>query len=125
MSDEERGTSNAELLMEALITKMERMDNQIQFLRKQNSSLKHRMNNPDSLLKSLGLVKASTPHAEGIDNDPFRGGGDDLLKSVNEDGSAIPVNNEEFHEMRWEDIHALADSAKKAGHVGNVALEEL
>ena len=83
------------------------------------------MTNPDILLKTLGLVKSTTPHADGIDMDPFRGGADDILKSIDEDGIPIPINNEEFHEMQWSDIHRLADTAKGAGNIGNVAMEEL
>tara|TARA_R110000824_G_scaffold8650_2_gene39029 strand:- start:44 stop:418 length:375 start_codon:yes stop_codon:yes gene_type:complete len=122
---EEGESNNAELLMEALINKMERMDNQLQFLRKQNHRLKSKMDNPDILLKSLGLVKATTPHADGDYIDPFRGGGEDILKSVDEHGIQVPENNEDFHDMDWGDIHKLAGSAKQAGHIGNVVLEEL
>ena len=40
---------------------------------------------------------------------------DSILKAVDENGLDIPGTNEEFHNMKWEDIHALADSAKGLG----------
>ena len=31
----------------------------------------------------------------------------------------VPSTNEEFHQMEWAEIHALAESAKSAGSTGN------
>ena len=120
MSEEKREGSPAEMLMDALVTKMEAMDNTIQQLQAENTLIKQHMANPNGLLKKMGFVSVRTPLAEDVMPDIFRGGGDDILKSVEEGEAYVPQTNEDFHAMNWNDIHALADSAKDAGHVGNV-----
>jgi len=102
---------NAEQLMNALITKMESMDSNINVLKAENQRLQQIINNPNMLLKKMGLVKSNTPFAEDIQNDPFRNdmNNDSILKGNN---SSIPQTNEAFHEMSWDEIHELANTAK-------------
>jgi|TARA_B100000900_G_scaffold404780_1_gene413574 hypothetical protein len=103
---------NSERLVNALITKMEVMDNSIELLKQENQRLKKLINNPQSLLKKMGMVKTSTPFAEDMQDDPFRNdlNDDSILKGIN---SAIPQTNEDFHNMSWEDIHELANNSKE------------
>ena len=88
---------NSERLVTALITKMEVMDNSIEILKQENIRLKNLLNNPNSLLKKMGMVKTTTPFTEDVRNDPFRNDMNDnnILKGIN---SPIPQTNEEFHE---------------------------
>ena len=92
---------NSERLVNALITKMEVMDNSIEILKQENQRLKSLLNNPQSLLKKMGM-----------EDDPFRNdlNDDSILKGIN---SAIPQTNEDFHNMSWEDIHELANNSKE------------
>ena len=102
---------NSERLVNALITKMEVMDNSIEVLKQENIRLKNLLNNPNSLLKKMGMIKTTTPFKEDVPNDPFRNDLNDnsILKGQN---SFIPQTNEEFHSMDWDDIHELANKAK-------------
>jgi hypothetical protein len=104
----------ASTLMTALITKMESMDTDIHLLKAENQRLKQMISNPNSLMKQMGLVSISTPLAEDVQPDGFRGeiGEQAVLK-----GFDSPSNNLEFHNTSWEDIHEMADQAKAAGHV--------
>jgi hypothetical protein len=100
------------MLMKALISKMESMDAELGMLRKQVS-------NPQTLLRKSGFVKATTPAAEDAWGDPLRGERDDVISKagdgVNESlGISMPATNEEWHEMSWEDIHAMANIAAEA-----------
>lgn len=121
MSEEEG--SSAERLMDVLISKMEVMDNTIQSLKAENALIKKHMANPEGLLKKMGFVSVRTPFAEGIPPDVFRDQ-DNLLKSDGGPSVEVPQSNAEFHSMNWDEIHALADSAKDHGQVGNVMVGE-
>ena len=110
MTDGEDGASR---LMETRITKMESMDGQLQMLQSENTILKQILMDPAALLRKAGFVSASTPFAEGMIVDAFRGDDDSILKGV--DDLSVPDNNEEFHAMSWDDIHSMADSAKSLG----------
>jgi len=106
----------AEALMTALISKMESMDGDIGLLKKENNYLHKLMSNPNSLMKKLGLVPVSTPFSEDMQLDDFRPtDGDAIFKSPLEIG--VPVDNEEFHNTSWKDIHDMANQARAAGHV--------
>ena len=104
--------SDAERLMGVLITKMESMDNDLESLNKENMRLRKMINNPTVMLKKMGMVKATTPLTENVMTDAFRNdmNEDSILKGVN---SSVPQTNEEFHNMSWEDIHEMAQSAKQ------------
>jgi len=104
--------SDAERLMGVLITKMESMDNDLESLKKENMRLRKMINNPTVMLKKMGMVKATTPLTENVMTDAFRNdmNEDSILKGVN---SSVPQTNEEFHNMSWEDIHEMAQSAKQ------------
>ena len=102
----------AEKLIEVLINKMETMDATIESLKIENELIKQNITNPTGLLKKMGFVPMRTPIAEDVRDDIFRGGGDSILKAVDENGIEIPATNEEFHNMKWEEIHALAESAR-------------
>ena len=102
--------STTERLMNALITKMEGMDNDLQLLKAENQRLRSMFSNPEAMLKKAGFVKTATPFAEDVLPDPFRN--DDPILLKNESGYAIPQSNEEFHSMSWDDIHEMAEGAR-------------
>ena len=116
----EEGTS-AERLMDVLISKMEAMDTTIQNLKNENTLIKQHMSNPAGLLKKMGFISVQTPFAEGIPPDVFRDQ-DNLLKAADGMQFDVPQSNTEFHDMDWDSIHALADSAKDQGHVGTATI---
>jgi len=109
MSEENDGAGR---LMEALITKMETMDGDLQLLKNENLALRQILSDPSILLRKAGFVSTSTPMAEGMVQDMFRQDDDSLLKG---DDLSVPDNNEEFHAMSWDDIHAMADNARSLG----------
>ena len=109
MSEENDGAGR---LMEALITKMETMDGDLQLLKNENLALRQILSDPSILLRKAGFVSTSTPMAEGMIRDMFRQDDDSLLKG---DDLSVPDNNEEFHAMSWDDIHAMADNARSLG----------
>lgn len=106
--------STTERLMNALITKMEGMDSDIQLMKAENQRLRKAFSNPEALLKKAGFQRTTTPLSENILADPFRndvdGAGGSLLK--NETGFMMPQTNEDFHSMSWDDIHELADASR-------------
>jgi|TARA_Y100000114_G_scaffold157115_1_gene187162 hypothetical protein len=108
-------SSNAEQLIGVLINKMESMDSNLMLLKAENDALKRLINNPDRLLRKMGLVNVSTPLTDDVQTDPFRGDmtldSSTLLKSSPEIGA---MSNEDIHAMSWEDIHEMALSAKEA-----------
>jgi len=102
--------STTERLMNALITKMEGMDGDLQLLKAENQRLRKAFNNPEALLKRAGFVRTSTPLSEDLLPDPFRN--DEGLLMKNETGFVMPQSNEEFHSMSWDDIHEMADASR-------------
>ena len=107
MADE---PSSTERLMNALITKMEGMDTDLQLLKAENQRLRTMYSNPEAMLKKAGFVKTGTPLSEDLLPDPFRN--DEGLLMKNESGFLMPQSNEEFHALSWDAIHEMADSAK-------------
>ena len=104
-------------LMSALITKMEKMDTDIDALRHENQVLKGIISNPDFILRKAGFTSSRTPQPTDLLPDTFRGDSAQILKEM--EMEALPSTNEEFHALSWEDIHSLADTAKSAGVLGN------
>jgi len=108
-------STDAEQLIGILINKMESMDSNLILLKAENDALKRLINNPQQLLRKMGLVNVSTPFTEDLQTDPFRGDmtleNNTLLKSSPEIGT---MSNEDIHAMSWEDIHEMAHSAKEA-----------
>ena len=102
--------SSTERLMNALITKMEGMDSDIQLMKAENQRLRKAFNNPEALLKKAGFVRTSTPLSEDLLPDPFRN--DEGLLMKNETGFLMPQTNEDFHSMSWDDIHEMADASR-------------
>ena len=102
--------STTERLMNALITKMEGMDSDLQILKAENARLRSAFNNPEVMLKKAGFVKTATPLSEDVLPDPFRN--DEGLLMKNETGFLMPQSNEEFHEMSWDKIHEMAENAR-------------
>ena len=102
--------STAERLMNALITKMETMDSDLQLLKDENTRLKVQINNPQVILKKAGFVTTSTPLTEGVPFDAFRQDSSEILKT--DSNVNIPQSNEAFHAMSWDDIHDLANMSK-------------
>jgi len=103
---------DAMLLMKALIGKMEAMDAELGMLRKQVS-------NPQAMLRKSGFIKAVTPASEDVWGDPLRGGRDEVIAKagdgINEStGVVLPSTNEEWHDMSWDEIHAMANTAAEA-----------
>ena len=100
------------MLMKALIGKMESMDAELTMLRKQVS-------NPQTMLRKSGFVKAVTPASEDVWGDPLRGERDEVISKAAQQisetmGIDMPSTNEEWHEMSWEDIHEMANTAAQA-----------
>ena len=125
MTEQAEEGNVAETLMQALISKMEHMDQTIQNLQEENAIIKKHMANPTGLLKKMGFVSMRTPFAEDVKPDIFRGDSSDILKG--EEGRmelSVPQSNSEFHDMNWSDIHELAESAKDAGYIVNVPMLE-
>lgn len=117
----------ASKLMNALITKMEQMDNDMQSIREQNLQLRKMLVNPAGLLKRAGFVRADTPAIQDVWGDPLRTDGA-IIKGTDEDFGEtfdVPSSNEDFYRMDWSDIHALAKQAKDLGHVENKPLPEV
>ena len=59
----------------------------------------------------MGLVRATTPFTEDIINDPFR---NDMNTSsiMKGDNTSVPLTNEAFHDLSWDDIHEMAQNVK-------------
>ena len=101
-------------LMDALITKMERMDGDIDALRAQNQELRKMVSDPDTMLLKSGFVKASTPRTDDVWGDPLRGERNEVIENaaIAIDGVMVmPENNADWHEMGWDEIHAMANEA--------------
>ena len=100
--------TDAMVLMKALISKMESMDAEITSMRKS-------IHTPELLLKRAGFVRAKTPANEDVWGDPLRGDRDDVISkaaaAIDDAGMSMPDSNEEWHDMSWEEIHAMADTA--------------
>ncbi len=117
---DDSGEGVAERLMNALISKMEVMDSNLQVLKAENEVLKGLVSDPAALLKKAGFVSRKTTAPVDVMPDLFRGDSHfDILKNDNGSGINIPATNQEFHEMDWGDIHLLAAEAKNAGALGN------
>ena len=106
-------SDNAEKLMGVLINKMEIMDTNLNVIKAENAALKKLINNPQALLRKMGLVNVTTPFTEDLQVDPFRGDMDlstGIMKSNKQNVTSI--SNEEMHNMSWEDIHDMANDAR-------------
>tara|TARA_R110000824_G_scaffold101736_6_gene241639 strand:- start:1204 stop:1563 length:360 start_codon:yes stop_codon:yes gene_type:complete len=108
-------TDDVTNLVDALITKMERMDGDIGTLKQQNLELRKMVSNPASLLQKAGYISTTTPATEDVWGDPLRGDRNAVIEkaAVMIDGIMVepPTNNEQWHNMEWEDIHAMAETA--------------
>jgi hypothetical protein len=101
-------------LMDALITKMERMDGDIGTLRAQNMELRKMVSDPDSMLMKSGFMKTTTPATNDVWGDPLRGERNEVIEkaAIAIDGVMVmPENNADWHEMGWDEIHAMANEA--------------
>ena len=102
-------------LMDALITKMERMDGDIDTLREQNLDLRKMVSDPGALLQKAGYVRVSTPATEDVWGDPLRGDRNDVIEkaAIMVDGILVepPTDNADWHNMEWDEIHAMAETA--------------
>ena len=100
VSEEPPQESNAHKLLEALINKMEDMDNRM-------IKMEYQLNTPHNMLKKAGYVAMRTPIAEGNFVDDFRNEVTEtpnaIIKSPQED-----LSNEDIHKMSWEEIHDMA-----------------
>ena len=109
-------TNDVSDLVDALITKMERMDGDIGSLKQQNQELRKMVSSPDYLLQKSGFVKFGTPASEDVWGDPLRGDRNDVIEkaAIAIDGVMVnnmPDANAEWHEMNWDQIHAMANEA--------------
>lgn len=104
-------SNDAMLLMKALISKMESMDAELIAMRKS-------MDSPAILLKRAGFVRATTPANEDVWGDPLRGDRDSVISkaaaAIDEAGISMPESNEAWHDMSWDQIHAMANTAAQA-----------
>ncbi len=108
-------TSKTERLMNALINKMETMDNSLGELKVENQQLRKMLLNPSQLLKRAGFVSTSTPFSEDIDSDPFRadmGLGDAALLKTDNNAVIGDMTSEEIHGMTWDEIHEMAEQSR-------------
>jgi len=99
--------------MGVLINKMEIMDSNLNIIKAENDALRRLINNPQALLRKMGLVSVSTPFTDDLQIDPFRNDMDfsgNIMKSNQQNITSI--SNEELHEMSWEDIHDMANDAR-------------
>ena len=105
-------------LVDALITKMERMDGDIGILQEQNIELRKMISNPANLLQKAGYVRTSTPATEDVWGDPLRGDRNEVIEkaAIMVDGIMVdpPSNNQDWHDMGWDEIHAMAVTAAVA-----------
>ena len=105
-------------LVDALITKMERMDGDIGILQEQNIELRKMISNPANLLQKAGYVRTSTPATEDVWGDPLRGDRNEVMEkaAIMVDGIMVdpPSNNQDWHDMGWDEIHAMAETAAVA-----------
>ena len=105
------GESSVMTLMNALITKMEQMDARI-------TEQRAALNNPMAMLKRAGFVRARTPASTDVFGDPLRGNLDDVISKADGTesvmGIEMPSSNEEWYDMEWDDIHAMAHDAAAA-----------
>lgn len=105
--------SDAEQLIGVLINKMETMDNNLMILKAENEALKQLINNPQRLLRKMGLVNVTTPFTNDLQIDPFRNDvnmEDNIF--VKGSTSFDMLSNESIHNMTWEEIHEMANKAK-------------
>ena len=101
-------------LMDALITKMERMDGDINVLHAQNMQLRTMVLDPDAMLLKSGFMKTSTPATNDVWGDPLRGERNEVIEkaAIAIDGvMMMPEDNADWHEMEWDEIHAMANEA--------------
>jgi len=81
-------------ILKELITEVRVLNQRVQALEAENSSLQKTMSDPEMLMRKQGWKKFTTPHAEEtfdplnrqvpIDTTPFSGSGDLFLKSRDE-----------------------------------------
>ena len=106
----------SEQLMNALISKMESMDRNIQEVRAENAVLRKAFANPKKILRKAGFVQYNTPLAEDVEVDAFR---NDMTTTEIMKGGAVEstdpdkFSNEEIHEMSWGEIHSMADQHRE------------
>ena len=99
--------------MGVLINKMEIMDSNLNIIKAENDALRRLINNPQALLRKMGLVSGSTPFTDDLQVDAFRGDMDFSNEIMNSNPQNITsISNEELHEMSWEDIHEMANDAR-------------
>lgn len=104
-----------EQLMNALISKMETMDADIQSIRAENLILKRAIDNPQLILRKAGFVPYGTPLSEDVEVDAFRAD----VGTTNADANSImkddpdKFSNTEIHEMSWNEIHDMADQHRE------------
>jgi len=104
-----------EQLMNALISKMETMDADIQNIRAENLTLKRVLDNPQVILRKAGFIPYATPLSEDVEVDAFRG--DFVTTDIDfiskEDNNPDKFTNTEIHEMSWDEIHDMADQHRE------------
>jgi len=105
-------------LVDALITKMERMDGDIGVLREQNLELRKMISNPSTLLQKAGYITTSTPSTEDVWGDPLRGERNEVIEkaAIMVDGILVepPLDNQDWYDTGWDEIHAMAEQAAVA-----------
>ena len=105
--------NDAGQLMNALISKMESMDNDIQTVRAENAMLKKALDNPQLILRKAGFIPFSTPLSEDVRADAFRADMDTAILKGGGNPNTMALDsytNEEVHEMSWDEIHEMADN---------------
>lgn len=104
-----------ERLMNALISKMETMDRDIQSVRAENAMLRKAIDNPQIILRKAGYVPYSTPLSEDVTVDAFRADMETSSGTIlkQDENNPDKYSNEQIHEMSWDDIHEMADQHRE------------
>ena len=104
--------NDAGQLMNALISKMESMDNDIQAVRAENAMLKKAFDNPQMILRKAGFIPFNTPLSEDVQADAFRADMDTAILKGGGNENKLGLDsytNEQVHEMSWDEIHEMAE----------------
>ena len=103
----------AERSMNALISKMESIDSEVQILKAENAALRKMVDSPSTLLRKAGYVSVRTPLADDVSTDPLRGDlGVDSQSVMKSDGTNT-YTNEDIHNMSWSEIHEMAEQTRE------------
>ena len=103
----------AERLMNALISKMESIDSEVQILKAENAALRRMVDSPSTLLRKAGYVSVRTPLADDVSTDPLRGDFGVDSQAIAKSDNTDSYSNEDIHKMSWSEIHEMAEQTRE------------